>query len=85
MTTDPTMYSKQTWQYLINEANSGQRGWGAVVDAMRRVADALDPNENSAITLGTRIWWLNVWLLIVTVSGAMTLEQAAAAWRSLVR
>jgi hypothetical protein len=56
-----------------------------VVDAMRRVADALDPNENAAITLGTRIWWLNVWLLIVTVSGAMTLERAAAAWRSLVR
>ena len=26
MTTDPTMYSKQTRQYLINEANSGQRG-----------------------------------------------------------
>ena len=56
-----------------------------MVDAMRRVAGALDPNENSAITLGTRIGWLNVWLLIVTVSGAMTLEQAVAAWRSLVR
>ena len=47
-----------------------------MVEAMRRVADAL----------GTRIWWLNVWLLIVTVAiGAMTLVQAAAAWRSSVR
>ena len=55
-------------------------------DAVASMKEALESQAASAAELGRRIWWLNVWLLVVTIAiGAMTLVQALAAWKVLAR
>jgi len=55
-------------------------------DAVVSLKKALDTHAASADALGNRIWWLNVWLLVVTVAiGALTFVQALAAWKVLTR
>ena len=56
------------WQRLIDEATSGFRGQGEIVEASRRVVKAQEASTRSANELGERIRSLNVWLLIFTVA-----------------
>lgn len=80
------MFEGDRWQDLQAKAQSPAVAASATIEAIRRVVAALEANEKSAKTLGTRIWWLNVVLLAVTVAiAAMTLVQAAAAWRTLMQ
>jgi hypothetical protein len=70
---DETDFSTRTWSYLAGNAEVGQRGQGAVVEAMRRVVVALDGSEKSAHAVGHQMWWLTLWLLVFTVViGALT-------------
>jgi len=55
-------------------------------DAVSALKEVLAAQAASADKLGRRIWWLNVWLLVVTVAiGLMTLVQAAVAWKILTQ
>jgi len=83
-----TRYTGVEWNRLADLADGVGKGIGPSVfmEPMRRVVAALDRSERSATALGKRIKTLNVWLLVVTIAiGAMTVVQALAAFRSLMR
>jgi hypothetical protein len=55
-------------------------------DAVASLKEALASQEASAAKLGERIWWLNVWLLVITVAiFALTTVQVAVALRWIGR
>ncbi len=81
-----TSWSDMDWAALANDAENKWHSTGAIVDAFRRMVGGLETSERSATQLATRIKTLNVWLLVVTIAiGAMTVVQALAAFRSLMR
>ncbi len=53
---------------LREEAHHGLAGQGALVETMFRLKDSVDEQNKSATKLGNRIWWLNLWLLVVTIT-----------------
>lgn len=65
---------KTTWDELADEARLGLQGADALVEAMRR-------QDASATTLGKRIWWLNLRLLVFTI--AICALTAILVWKEL--
>ena len=65
-----TRYTGVDWERLADLAEGIGKGVSPAVfiEALRRVAAALDRSERSATVLGQRIRKLNVWLLVVTVA-----------------
>ncbi len=64
---DVTPLSDAPWSKLYSEAEIIRSG-PPTIEASRRVVVALKASERSATKLGTRIWWLNLWLLIFTIA-----------------
>jgi len=84
---DLSPYRDVSDDLLIARAKVHGAEQGAMVGkVIRRLKGAVDEQNRASTALAKRIEALNVWLLVVTVAiGAMTLVQAVAAWRSLMR
>jgi hypothetical protein len=66
----------QSWDHLASEAQTGLRGQGAVVEAMRRLTDRLDAFSKSSDTYANRMLWLTIIMLFLTVVQAAAVVQA---------
>jgi hypothetical protein len=66
MPDDVTSLSGATWQELYGQDTKGRPG--VMLEASRRVVKALEASEQSSASLGKRIWWLNLWLLVFTIA-----------------
>jgi hypothetical protein len=64
---DVTSLSGANWKELCDKAQIIRSG-PPTIEASRRVVVALKASEQSATKLGTRIWWLNLGLLIFTIA-----------------
>ncbi len=76
-----TPWSDMDWAALADDAEKKWHSTGAIVDAFRRMVGALETSERSATQLGTRISWLNVWLLVFTI--AIFFLTGVLAWATL--
>ena len=62
-----TEWSDYGWMHLADEAQAGLRGQGAIVEAMHRLTDRLDAFSASSDRYSSRMFWLNIILLVLTV------------------
>ena len=62
-----TEWSTQDWKQLADEAQTGVRGQGAVVEAMHRLTNRFDAFSTSSDRYSNRMFWLNILLLFLTV------------------
>ena len=55
------------WKQLADEAQAGMRGQGAIVEAMHRLTGSLGAFSKSSDRYSSRMFWLNIILLVLTV------------------
>ena len=55
------------WKQLADEAQAGMRGQGALVESMHRLTDQLAAFSKSSDRYSSRMFWLNIILLMLTV------------------
>ena len=60
-------FDKATDKALADEAQTGLRGQGAVVEMMRRLKDSVDKLNQSTTKLNRRLLWVTVAILILTI------------------
>jgi hypothetical protein len=60
-------WSKKSDEALLEEADAGLRGQGAMGEMQRRLRTALVEQMKAADRLSKRIYWLNVVLVVLTV------------------
>jgi hypothetical protein len=73
----------QKWEELASEAQTGLRGQGAVVEAMRRLTDRLDAFSKSSdiyakgmLRLTITTLWLTIVMVLLTIVQVMAVIQA---------
>jgi hypothetical protein len=60
-------WQRQSWEQLASEAQTGMKGQGAVVEAMRRLTDRLDAFSKSSDIYAKRMLWLTIVILGFTI------------------
>lgn len=65
---------------LIAEAESGLRGQGALVEAMRRLRIALEESNAKNVIYSRRMWWLTVAIALLTFVQAIVAIPIIMSW-----
>jgi hypothetical protein len=60
-------WERQSWEQLATEADTGLKGQGAVVEAMRRLTDRLNAFSKSSDAYANRMFWLTIVILGFTI------------------
>ncbi len=69
-----------TWDELANEAQTGTRGQGAVVEASRRLTDRIDAFRTGSDRYSRQMFWLTVVLTVLTLVMAIPVIPVIKGW-----